>query len=199
MVYPASLLMTRRPFRHNRELLVQAQKSGGHQLVVGHWDCSAVLCGLLRLVDSPSVCEMQEMPRQAEEKGCDLQLFAPRMPQVRRHRARASAGSQVVQDGREVRATRLCSDHAYPRTHLVRHAGRRRSQLILGRSAKGIDWAVALVAGLVGSFVGGLLISLLSGDGLQFRPSGIIGSLVGALLVTAGWQWYRRRNKASHA
>ena len=73
------------------------------------------------------------------------------------------------------------------------------AQLILGRSAKRIDWAVALVAGLVGSFVGGLLISLLSGDGLRFRPSGIIGSLVGALLVTAGWQWYRRRNKPSHA
>jgi uncharacterized membrane protein YeaQ/YmgE (transglycosylase-associated protein family) len=73
------------------------------------------------------------------------------------------------------------------------------AQLILGRSAKGIDWAAALVAGLVGSFVGGLLISLLSGDGLQFRPSGIIGSLVGALLFTAGWQWYRRRSRASHA
>jgi uncharacterized membrane protein YeaQ/YmgE (transglycosylase-associated protein family) len=62
-----------------------------------------------------------------------------------------------------------------------------------------VDWALALVAGLVGSFVGGLLISLLSGDGLQFRPSGIIGSLVGALLVTAGWQWYRRRSSASQA
>jgi uncharacterized membrane protein YeaQ/YmgE (transglycosylase-associated protein family) len=73
------------------------------------------------------------------------------------------------------------------------------SQLILGRSAKGIDWTLALVAGLVGSFVGGLLISLLSGDGLQLQPSGIIGSLIGALLVTAGWQWYRRRSKASHA
>src|SRR4029450_2647437 len=71
---------------------------------------------------------------------------------------------------------------------------------ILGKSAKGIDWTLALVAGLVGSFVGGLLISLLSGDGLEFRPSGIIGSLVGALLVTAGWQWYRhRRSKACHA
>ena len=35
------------------------------------------------------------------------------------------------------------------------------AQLILGRSAKGIDWTLALVAGLVGSFVGGLLISLL--------------------------------------
>ncbi|MDF2748175.1 MAG: integral rane protein [Propionibacteriaceae bacterium] len=73
------------------------------------------------------------------------------------------------------------------------------AQLILGRSAKGIDWTLALAAGLVGSFVGGLLISLLSGDGLQLQPSGIIGSLIGALLVTAGWQWYRRRSKASHA
>ena len=73
------------------------------------------------------------------------------------------------------------------------------AQLIMGKSAKGIDWTLALVAGLVGSFVGGLLISLLSGDGLQFRASGLIGSLVGALLVTAGWQWYRRRSRASHA
>jgi uncharacterized membrane protein YeaQ/YmgE (transglycosylase-associated protein family) len=73
------------------------------------------------------------------------------------------------------------------------------AQLILGKSAKGIDWTLALAAGLIGSFVGGLLISLLSGDGLQLQPSGIIGSLVGALLVTAGWHWYRRRSKATHA
>jgi uncharacterized membrane protein YeaQ/YmgE (transglycosylase-associated protein family) len=73
------------------------------------------------------------------------------------------------------------------------------AQLILGRNAKGIDWTLAFVAGLVGSFVGGLLISLLSGDGLALRPSGIIGSLGGALLVTAGWQWYRRRSKSSAA
>jgi uncharacterized membrane protein YeaQ/YmgE (transglycosylase-associated protein family) len=73
------------------------------------------------------------------------------------------------------------------------------AQLIMGKSTKGIDWTLAFVAGLAGSFIGGLLISLLSGDGLQLRPSGIIGSLVGALLVTAGWQWYRRRSKASEA
>lgn len=69
------------------------------------------------------------------------------------------------------------------------------AQLILGRSAKGVDWAMAFVSGLVGSFVGGLLISLLSGDGLEFRPSGIIGSLVGALIVTAAWQWWKHRAK----
>jgi uncharacterized membrane protein YeaQ/YmgE (transglycosylase-associated protein family) len=69
------------------------------------------------------------------------------------------------------------------------------AQLILGKSTKGIDWGLAFAAGLIGSFVGGLLISLLSGDGLELRASGIIGSLVGALLVTLAWQWYKRRSK----
>lgn len=67
------------------------------------------------------------------------------------------------------------------------------AQLVLGRSSKGIDWGMALGAGLVGSFVGGLLGSLIFGDGLELRPSGIIGSLVGAVVVTAVWRWIRRR------
>lgn len=71
------------------------------------------------------------------------------------------------------------------------------AQLILGRSARGIDWGLAFAAGLIGSFVGGLVISLLSGDGLELRPSGIIGSVVGALLVTLGWQWYKRRGASA--
>ncbi len=71
------------------------------------------------------------------------------------------------------------------------------AQLILGRPASGIDWPMAFVSGLVGSFVGGLLISLLAGDGLALRPSGIIGSLVGALLVSAGWRWWRGRSTAT--
>ena len=71
------------------------------------------------------------------------------------------------------------------------------AQLILGRDGGGIDWTMAIVAGLVGSFIGGLLISLLSGDGLHFRASGIIGSLVGALIVTAGWRWYAGRSKTA--
>ena len=73
------------------------------------------------------------------------------------------------------------------------------AQLVLGRSAKGIDWGMAFAAGLLGSFVGGLLISLISGDGLELRPSGIIGSLVGALLVTLAWQWWKRRAGRSAA
>jgi uncharacterized membrane protein YeaQ/YmgE (transglycosylase-associated protein family) len=50
------------------------------------------------------------------------------------------------------------------------------------------DWTEVLVAGVAGSFVGGLLASLLSGDGLAIRPSGIIGSIVGAVLVLVVWR-----------
>lgn len=71
------------------------------------------------------------------------------------------------------------------------------AQLILGRNAAGLDWSFAFIAGIGGSFVGGLLVSLLAGDGIALRPSGILGSLVGALVITAGWQWYRRTNTAS--
>ena len=67
------------------------------------------------------------------------------------------------------------------------------AQLILGRSGGGIDWPMAFVSGLVGSFVGGLLVSLLAGDGLDLRPSGIIGSVVGALIVTLIWRSMRAR------
>ena len=67
------------------------------------------------------------------------------------------------------------------------------AQLILGREDGKVDWPLAFAAGLIGSFVGGLLISLLAGDGIRLRPSGIIGSIVGALIVTAGWRWWRQR------
>ena len=71
------------------------------------------------------------------------------------------------------------------------------AQLIVGRSAKGVDWGLALAAGLVGSFIGGLVVSLISGDGVALRPSGIIGSLAGAIIVTFAWQWWRRRGADS--
>jgi uncharacterized membrane protein YeaQ/YmgE (transglycosylase-associated protein family) len=73
------------------------------------------------------------------------------------------------------------------------------AQLLLGRTGGSVDWTMAIVAGLVGSFIGGLLISLLAGDGVELRPSGIIGSLVGALVVTAVWRWWDRRNKPTAA
>lgn len=71
------------------------------------------------------------------------------------------------------------------------------AQLIVGRSAKGVDWGLALAAGLVGSFIGGLVVSLISGDGVVLRPSGIIGSLAGAIIVTVAWHWWRRRGAES--
>ena len=61
------------------------------------------------------------------------------------------------------------------------------AQMLLGKTSRGVDWGMALVAGLGGSFVGGLLISLLAGDGLSFRASGVIGSIVGAVIVSAVW------------
>ncbi|MGF7121208.1 GlsB/YeaQ/YmgE family stress response membrane protein [Rhodococcus sp. TAF43] len=71
------------------------------------------------------------------------------------------------------------------------------AQLIMGRSRNGIDWALACAAGLGGSLVGGLVISLLAGDGLALRPSGIIGSLAGAIIVTAAWSWWKTRAASS--
>jgi uncharacterized membrane protein YeaQ/YmgE (transglycosylase-associated protein family) len=71
------------------------------------------------------------------------------------------------------------------------------AQLILGQSGWKINWTMALVTGLIGSFVGGLLISLISGDGIQLRPSGIIGSILGALLVTLAYQWWQKRSSGS--
>jgi uncharacterized membrane protein YeaQ/YmgE (transglycosylase-associated protein family) len=70
------------------------------------------------------------------------------------------------------------------------------AQFILGRTGGRVDWGIALVSGLVGSFVGGLLFSLIAGDGLELRPSGILGSLIGAVIVTALWRWGARASGA---
>ena len=69
------------------------------------------------------------------------------------------------------------------------------AQLVLGTRAHGINWTTAIVAGLLGSLVGGLLVSLLAGDGLALRPSGIIGSIVGAILVTLAWNYWQGRQR----
>lgn len=67
------------------------------------------------------------------------------------------------------------------------------AQFILDRGGETTDWTMAIIAGLGGSFVGGLLFSLVAGDGLSSKPSGLIGSIVGALVITAGWQSYATR------
>jgi uncharacterized membrane protein YeaQ/YmgE (transglycosylase-associated protein family) len=67
------------------------------------------------------------------------------------------------------------------------------AQLILGRGSG--NWGEALVAGLIGSFVGGSLASLIAGDGVKLRASGIIGTIVGAIIVLAIWGAVRGRTR----
>ena len=44
-----------------------------------------------------------------------------------------------------------------------------------------------LIAGLLGSFVGGTAATLLAGDGFGIHPSGLLGSIAGAIVVFAVW------------
>ncbi len=70
------------------------------------------------------------------------------------------------------------------------------AQWVLGRKGVGkTDWTMAFIAGIGGSFVGGLLASLIAGDGFAIRISGILGSFVGALIITAIWQAVNRRQR----
>ncbi len=73
------------------------------------------------------------------------------------------------------------------------------AQFLVGRRDGRMDWGMAIGAGLVGSFVGGLLASLIAGDGLAFRPSGLIGSVIGAVIVTLVWRWIRDRRAPAPA
>ena len=68
------------------------------------------------------------------------------------------------------------------------------AQLALGMGSK--PDGRTLIAGLVGSFVGGLLASLIAGDGLDLRPSGLIGSFVGAVIVLLIWRATASRSEA---
>lgn len=62
------------------------------------------------------------------------------------------------------------------------------ANLILGGGSRPAEWGPLLVAGLLGSFVGGLVFSLISGDGLNLRLSGIFGSVLGAVILLAGYK-----------
>jgi uncharacterized membrane protein YeaQ/YmgE (transglycosylase-associated protein family) len=56
-----------------------------------------------------------------------------------------------------------------------------------------------ILLGIVGSFVGGLLASLLfgSGDGESFlRPSGLIGSIIGAIIALVIYNMVTGRKKS---
>lgn len=44
------------------------------------------------------------------------------------------------------------------------------TQFILNRDGETTDWTMAIIAGLGGSFVGGLPSSLIAGDGIALKP-----------------------------
>lgn len=69
------------------------------------------------------------------------------------------------------------------------------AQLVLSRDTA--NRGEALAAGLIGSFVGGLLGSLLAGDGLSIRPSGLIGTVLGAIVVLAIWGAVRGSSRSA--
>lgn len=70
------------------------------------------------------------------------------------------------------------------------------AQFLMGRNARQVDWTMAFIAGIGGSFVGGLLASLIAGDGLALRPSGLIGSIIGAIIITVVWQRVNKKRRA---
>jgi uncharacterized membrane protein YeaQ/YmgE (transglycosylase-associated protein family) len=56
------------------------------------------------------------------------------------------------------------------------------------------NWAMLLVLGAIGSFIGGFGVSLLRGDGFAVRPSGLFASFLGAIAVTAVYLAAKRKN-----
>ena len=56
------------------------------------------------------------------------------------------------------------------------------ANFLVGKKRKYEPWEL-FVIGLVGSFIGGLILSLLFGDGLELRPTGLIGSCIGAVVA----------------
>jgi uncharacterized membrane protein YeaQ/YmgE (transglycosylase-associated protein family) len=58
-----------------------------------------------------------------------------------------------------------------------------------------MGWLGTIVLGIVGSLVGGTILNLLFGGGLELGAAGILGSILGALLVL--FLWRRMRPAAS--
>jgi uncharacterized membrane protein YeaQ/YmgE (transglycosylase-associated protein family) len=63
----------------------------------------------------------------------------------------------------------------------------------LSKGRKQPNWPLLLGLGIVGSFVGGLAMNLLTNEGLKLTPSGMIASAVGAIAVAAIYQWFEGR------
>jgi len=57
------------------------------------------------------------------------------------------------------------------------------AQLLVRGFGTRVNWGEALVTGILGSFVGGIIGSLIFEQELRLKPSGIIGSVIGAVLL----------------
>ncbi len=56
--------------------------------------------------------------------------------------------------------------------------------------AEGMGWVMTGVLGVVGSFVGGLIMQVIGGRpaaGAMIHPAGLLMSLIGALIVLFAW------------
>jgi uncharacterized membrane protein YeaQ/YmgE (transglycosylase-associated protein family) len=54
-----------------------------------------------------------------------------------------------------------------------------------------MGWLGTIVLGIVGSLVGGTLLNLIFGGGLELSAAGILGSILGALIVLYVWRRMR--------
>ena len=54
-----------------------------------------------------------------------------------------------------------------------------------------MGWLGTIVLGIVGSLVGGTLLNVLFGGGLELSAAGILGSILGALIVLFVWRRMR--------
>ena len=56
-----------------------------------------------------------------------------------------------------------------------------------------VDWTEAFIVGVIGSFVGGTIGNLITGEGFSISYAGIIGAIIGAILVLAILKFIRGR------
>lgn len=54
-----------------------------------------------------------------------------------------------------------------------------------------MGWLGTIVLGIVGSLVGGTLLNLVTGGGMELSAAGILGSILGALIVLFVWRRMR--------